>query len=184
MCIRDSFGGTYATQENFRLMRSALDEVGARLGRYIRLTNYCSGLCMPEIAAMGALEKAGQPAVTAVVAALNDSSAVVRTNAAEMLGWLKPPSAVADLARLLADPDPAVQAQAAWALGEINTEPARLALNPAPAALLVAPVPPAAVVMPADAWTLAAMVALLLLGLLAIVLIWKGPRPTSHLGHT
>ena len=135
-------------------------------------------------AAMGALEKAGQPAVTAVVAALNDSSAVVRTNAAEMLGWLKPPSAVADLARLLADPDPAVQAQAAWALSEINTEPARLALNPAPAALLVAPVPPAAVVMPADAWTLAAMVALLLLGLLAIVLIWKGPRPTSHLGHT
>ena len=53
----EGFGGTYATQENFRLMRSALDEVGARLGRYIRLTNYCSGLCMPEIAAMGALER-------------------------------------------------------------------------------------------------------------------------------
>src|SRR5690606_28641969 len=26
-------------------------------GRYIRLTNYCSGLCMPEIAALGALER-------------------------------------------------------------------------------------------------------------------------------
>ena len=25
--------------------------------RYIRLTNYCSGLCMPEIAAMGAMER-------------------------------------------------------------------------------------------------------------------------------
>ena len=53
----EGFGGTYATQENFRLMRAALDEVGAELGRYIRLTNYCSGLCMPEIAAMGALER-------------------------------------------------------------------------------------------------------------------------------
>jgi beta-lysine 5,6-aminomutase alpha subunit len=27
------------------------------VGRYIRLTNYCSGLCMPEIAAMGAMER-------------------------------------------------------------------------------------------------------------------------------
>jgi beta-lysine 5,6-aminomutase alpha subunit len=53
----DGFGGTMATQENFRLMRSALDEVGEELGRYIRLCNYCSGLCMPEIAAMGAIER-------------------------------------------------------------------------------------------------------------------------------
>ena len=53
----EGFGGTYATQENFRLMRAALDEVGNEQGRYIRLCNYCSGLCMPEIAAMGALER-------------------------------------------------------------------------------------------------------------------------------
>ncbi len=53
----EGFGGTYATQENFRLMRAALDEVSEELGRYIRLTNYCSGLCMPEIAAMGAFER-------------------------------------------------------------------------------------------------------------------------------
>jgi beta-lysine 5,6-aminomutase alpha subunit len=53
----EGFGGTYATQENFRIMRKALDEVGEELGRYIRLCNYCSGLCMPEIAAMGALER-------------------------------------------------------------------------------------------------------------------------------
>jgi len=51
----EGFGGTFATQENFRIMRKALDEVG-EVGRYIRLCNYCSGLCMPEIAAMGALE--------------------------------------------------------------------------------------------------------------------------------
>ncbi|HOB34906.1 MAG: D-lysine 5,6-aminomutase subunit alpha [Firmicutes bacterium] len=54
---REGFGGTYATQENFRIMRKALDEVGERLGRYIMLVNYCSGLCMPEIAALGALER-------------------------------------------------------------------------------------------------------------------------------
>ena len=53
----EGFGGTFATQENFRIMRKALDEVGAEVGRYIRLCNYCSGLCMPEIAAMGALER-------------------------------------------------------------------------------------------------------------------------------
>lgn len=53
----EGYGGTYATQENFRLMRAALDEESRKLGRYIRLVNYCSGLCMPEIAAMGALER-------------------------------------------------------------------------------------------------------------------------------
>lgn len=53
----EGFGGTFATQENFRIMRKALDEVGEEVGRYIRLCNYCSGLCMPEIAAMGALER-------------------------------------------------------------------------------------------------------------------------------
>ncbi len=53
----EGFGGTYATQENFRIMRKALDEVGEEVGRYIRLCNYCSGLCMPEIAAMGAIER-------------------------------------------------------------------------------------------------------------------------------
>lgn len=53
----EGFGGTYATQENFRIMRKALDEVGEREKRYIRLVNYCSGLCMPEIAAMGAFER-------------------------------------------------------------------------------------------------------------------------------
>jgi len=53
----EGFGGTYATQENFRLMREALDEVGEEVGRYIRLCNYASGLCMPEIATMGAFER-------------------------------------------------------------------------------------------------------------------------------
>ena len=42
----EGFGGTFATQENFRIMRKALDEVGEEVGRYIRLCNYCSGLCI------------------------------------------------------------------------------------------------------------------------------------------
>ena len=56
----EGYGGTYATQENFRIMRAALDEAGEEMGRYIRLVNYASGLCMPEIAALGALESAGR----------------------------------------------------------------------------------------------------------------------------
>ncbi len=53
----EGFGGTYATQENFRIIRKALDEAAEEVRRYVRLTNYSSGLCMPEIAAMGAMER-------------------------------------------------------------------------------------------------------------------------------
>ena len=54
---REGFAGTYATQENFALMRAALDDVSRELGRYVRLTNYASGLCMPEIASLAGLER-------------------------------------------------------------------------------------------------------------------------------
>ncbi len=54
---REGYAGTYATQENFRLMRAALDEVSKEVGRYVRLTNYASGLCMPEIATLAGLER-------------------------------------------------------------------------------------------------------------------------------
>lgn len=53
----EGFGGTYATQKNFQIMRQALDEAGTKQGRYIRLTNYSSGLCMSEIAAIAATER-------------------------------------------------------------------------------------------------------------------------------
>ncbi len=53
----DGFCGTYATQDNFRIMREALDEVSEKTEHYVRLVNYCSGLCMPEIAVMGAYER-------------------------------------------------------------------------------------------------------------------------------
>lgn len=52
----EGFGGTYATQENFKIMRKALDEASEEQGRYIRLVNYSSGLCMAEIAACAAIE--------------------------------------------------------------------------------------------------------------------------------
>jgi beta-lysine 5,6-aminomutase alpha subunit len=53
----EGFGGTLATQANFRVMRQALDEASAKVGRYVKLTNYSSGLCMSEIAAMAAFER-------------------------------------------------------------------------------------------------------------------------------
>lgn len=53
----DGFGGTCATQENIRIMRDAMDKVSEEIGRYVSVCNFSSGLCMPEIAAMGALEK-------------------------------------------------------------------------------------------------------------------------------
>ncbi|MGH3940656.1 MAG: lysine 5,6-aminomutase subunit alpha [Pseudonocardiaceae bacterium] len=51
------YAGTYATGANFQIMRTALDKVSAEVGRYIRLTNYASGLCMPEIAVLAGLER-------------------------------------------------------------------------------------------------------------------------------
>jgi len=54
---REGYAGTYATAENFRLMRAALDQVSHEVGRYVRLTNYASGLCMPEIATLAGLSR-------------------------------------------------------------------------------------------------------------------------------
>jgi beta-lysine 5,6-aminomutase alpha subunit len=53
----EGYGGTYATQENFRIMREALDDESRKLKRYIQLTNYSSGLCMAEIAFAAAYER-------------------------------------------------------------------------------------------------------------------------------
>jgi beta-lysine 5,6-aminomutase alpha subunit len=53
---REGYGGTYATQENFRIMRAALDAWSGANRRYVRLSSFASGLCMPEISAMAAME--------------------------------------------------------------------------------------------------------------------------------
>ncbi|MBX7113434.1 MAG: lysine 5,6-aminomutase subunit alpha [Myxococcaceae bacterium] len=53
----EGYGGTYATQENFRIMREALDVESKKLKRYVQLTNYSSGLCMAEIAFCAAWER-------------------------------------------------------------------------------------------------------------------------------
>jgi beta-lysine 5,6-aminomutase alpha subunit len=52
----EGYGGTFATQANFRIMREAMDAWSEQHGRYVRLSSFCSGLCMSEIAAMGAWE--------------------------------------------------------------------------------------------------------------------------------
>ncbi len=53
----EGYGGTFATQENFKIIRRATDEAAVEYGRYILQTNYSSGLCMAEIAWMGAVER-------------------------------------------------------------------------------------------------------------------------------
>ena len=53
----EGYAGTYATQENFKLIRGATDDVSKDYGRYIHLTNYASGLCMAEIATLAGLER-------------------------------------------------------------------------------------------------------------------------------
>jgi beta-lysine 5,6-aminomutase alpha subunit len=53
----EGYGGTYATQENFRIIRRAADEASRETGQYLAQTNYSSGLCMSEIAWMGAVER-------------------------------------------------------------------------------------------------------------------------------
>jgi len=52
----EGYGGTFATQANFRIMREAMDAWSDQHGRYVRLSSFCSGLCMSEIAVMGAWE--------------------------------------------------------------------------------------------------------------------------------
>lgn len=53
----EGYGGTFATQENFRIIREATDAATRKYGRYIHQTNYSSGLCMAEIAWMAAVER-------------------------------------------------------------------------------------------------------------------------------
>jgi beta-lysine 5,6-aminomutase alpha subunit len=53
----EGYGGTFATQENFKIIRKACDEASEESGQYCGQTNYSSGLCMSEIAWMAAVER-------------------------------------------------------------------------------------------------------------------------------
>jgi len=53
----EGYGGTYATQENFKFIREILDEVSKDIEKYVKLVNYSSGLCMPEISTLACLER-------------------------------------------------------------------------------------------------------------------------------
>jgi beta-lysine 5,6-aminomutase alpha subunit len=52
----EGYGGTFATQANFRIMREGLDAWCSQNERYVRLSSFCSGLCMSEFATLGAME--------------------------------------------------------------------------------------------------------------------------------
>ena len=53
----EGYGGTFATQANFGIIRRSLDEATLRHDRYVMQTNYSSGLCMAEIGWMAAVER-------------------------------------------------------------------------------------------------------------------------------
>jgi beta-lysine 5,6-aminomutase alpha subunit len=53
----EGYGGTFATQENFRIIREATHQASKEYGNYVMQTNYSSGLCMSEIAWMAAVEQ-------------------------------------------------------------------------------------------------------------------------------
>jgi beta-lysine 5,6-aminomutase alpha subunit len=53
----EGYGGTFATQANFKIIRDAADEASRETGKYLAQTNYSSGLCMSEIAWMAAVER-------------------------------------------------------------------------------------------------------------------------------
>jgi hypothetical protein len=72
--------------------------------------------------AMRDLENLGDQAVPALLVALRSDSAVLRRNAADMLGFIASPTSLAGLQFTLAnDPVAPVRRNAAWALGEIDS---------------------------------------------------------------
>jgi HEAT repeat protein len=78
------------------------------------------------------LVELGPAAVPGLTTALSDRDALLRRRAARVLRWIGPParSAAAALTAALQDPEPAVRAEAALALGEIQREKAIADLKP------------------------------------------------------
>jgi HEAT repeat protein len=74
-----------------------------------------------RLKAIAALGKFGPPAVPVLTQALKDADRSVRGDAAEALGWIKPPAeaAVPALIQALNDADTSVQGRAALALRRI-----------------------------------------------------------------
>jgi HEAT repeat protein len=81
-------------------------------------------------AAMAALERMGEPAVTPLITMLDSQDAHARRNATQALGWIGSSSSTEALVYTLKkDGDATVRSQAAWALGEIGDPSARRALD-------------------------------------------------------
>ncbi|MGB8648769.1 MAG: HEAT repeat domain-containing protein [Anaerolineae bacterium] len=67
------------------------------------------------------LEAAGPASVNPLIGALHSPDAILRRNAAEMLGFVRSPLALDALVSAMSqDPVAAVRARSAWALGELN----------------------------------------------------------------
>lgn len=79
-------------------------------------------------AALIGLTQVGRPAIEPLATQLASADPVLRSNAAQALGWLKPVEATDALIAALGDSDASVRSEAAWALGELGTTDAREAL--------------------------------------------------------
>jgi HEAT repeats len=80
-----------------------------------------SGLTAKRQEAQAQLEKAGEEAVPTLMTALRSNNVNVRSNAADVLGYIASPTATQALNDAVStDPSQTVRANAAWALGEIK----------------------------------------------------------------
>jgi HEAT repeat protein len=70
--------------------------------------------------AMSSLEAMGKPAVPALTGALDSNNALMRENAATVLGYIASPLGKPALQLALVDPVPTVRSEAQWALAEID----------------------------------------------------------------
>jgi HEAT repeat protein len=82
------------------------------------------GSSQPSVvfAAMNSLQDLGELAVLPLTRALASDNALLRLNAATMLGYIASPQALPALQLATADPDPAVRAEVAWALAQIQNQ--------------------------------------------------------------
>jgi hypothetical protein len=104
---------------------------------------------------------------------LSDTNEAIRARTAMALGLLHAEEAIPELSAMLRSDGPWASRNAAEALEATAGSKASAPLAPSPSAMAG---------IPTDSWIPAMMAALLGLALLAVVLIWKGPWSTSHLG--
>ena len=102
-----------------RTAATSLAQIGNRAAMTALVGVLGSPIPSASAASMTALESLGETAVPSLIAGLDSSNALMRKNAATVLGYIASPRATAVLQLAVVDPDPAVQGEARWALEQI-----------------------------------------------------------------